>query len=65
MIVSSAIEIAPRGATTKIDLDAAIADARQQLAGLSERRKQLKGVIRSFTNLKKRQMPSELFGVEK
>lgn len=58
---ASATRIAPPSATKPIDLDVAIADAHRQLGELTKRRRQLRGVIRSFAELKKRQMPSDLF----
>jgi hypothetical protein len=49
--------------TVGIDLDEAIADAQGQIREIDSRRKELMGVIRSFTQLKERQMPSEIFSV--
>jgi hypothetical protein len=44
-----------------INLDVAIRDAQTELSSIEGRRKELRKVIRDFTDLKQRRMPSELF----
>lgn len=55
-------KIAP--AKRVIDLDAAISDARKEIRVIDNRRRQLLRVIRNFTHLKEKRMPSELFEKE-
>lgn len=44
-----------------VNLDTAIAEARMELSRVEKRRRELRKVIRDFTDLKQRKMPVELF----